>query len=91
MSCAGVPIGEQYLKSHAGSCIEHVGTRMAAQLQARLQRAHLAGIGIPSDFEFCLDTATIGKIYNSVRSTVCLIGVTISQRDAPQWFTVNIH
>ena len=78
LQLAGVTIGEKYLQRWFTSTVEHVGACAVACAASHLAHRPLPALGIPSDFELFMDPGTIGKVYRSVRSTVNVIGVTIS-------------
>ena len=75
---AGAPVGEKYVGRWAAPVLEHVGATVCSQVLNSIQSTPLGSLGIPSDIELFLDPATIGRIFHSVRSTVCLIGMTVS-------------
>ena len=75
---AGAPVGEKYVGRWAAPVLEHVGATVCSQVLNSIQSTPLGSLGIPSDIELFLDPATIGRIFHSVRSTVCMIGMTIS-------------
>ena len=79
---AGVPVGHKWLNRNFVDVAEHLGAQALKQTSALLLSEPLPALGIPSDIELWLDQNTIGKIFHAVRSTVLILGVTVSVPDA---------
>jgi hypothetical protein len=65
LSCASASVAEQYLKRVSASTIEHVGARLAALLQARLQRAPMERLDIPS---YLVKAGDLVRVKNRAKS-----------------------
>ena len=78
LQLAGMEVGTKYLNVHFPSAVEHVGGLAVSNLAAQFVNAALPGLGIPSDIELFFDPGTIGRVFRAVRSTVMVIGITIS-------------
>ena len=78
MALAGVPVGEKYLNKKFPDAIETAASEVLSTSFALALNAPLPALGIPSDLEFWLDSNTIGQIFRAVRSTVLIMGFTVS-------------
>ena len=81
LKLAGVEVGEKFLNRHFVTAVEHVGSSVIASSAGIFQRRPLPSLGIPSDVELFFDPGTIGRVFRSVRSTVVIIGITLSAPD----------
>ena len=80
---AGATVGEKYLACRRfPRVVEHLGALTVAHAARLVQETPLGSLGIPSDISLFFDSATIGKVYRSVRSTVEIIGIIVSNTSA---------
>ena len=83
MRAAGVGFGTKFFNSEFVQVFEHCLAQVSQHMLGRVMVQAVASLGIRSDFGLLADSATIGKVFRSVRGTVLLIGAFFSTPSHP--------